>query len=60
MKHVVDGGLFRQPGYLRITPRSILEKPIEIKIHGIKQFQTLRKIVIEFATRQPQVRALEY
>ena len=59
MKHVIWGRLSSQPGYLGITP-SHLEKPIEIKIHGIKQFQTLREIVIEFATRQPQVRALEY
>jgi hypothetical protein len=60
MKHVVGGMLSPRPGYLRITQRSHLEKPIEIKIHGIKQFQTLREIVIEFAARQPQVRALEY
>ncbi|TMI76787.1 hypothetical protein E6H11_00010 [Candidatus Bathyarchaeota archaeon] len=60
MKHVIWGRLSSQPEYLGITPRSHLEKPIEIKIHGIKQFQTLREIVIEFATRQPQVRALEY
>jgi len=60
MKHVIWGRLSSQPGYLRITPRSHLEKPIEIKIHGLKQFQTLRQIVIEFAARQPQVRALEY
>jgi hypothetical protein len=60
MKHIVGGRLSPQPGYLRITPRSYLEKPIEIKIHAIKQFQTLREIVIEFAVRQPQVRALEY
>jgi hypothetical protein len=60
MKHIVEGRLSPQPGYLRITPRSHLEKPIEIKIHAIKQFKTLREIVIEFAARQPQVRALEY
>ena len=60
MKQVVEGRLSPQPGYLRITPKSHLEKPIEIRIHGIKQFQTLREIVIEFAARQPQVRALEY
>ena len=60
MKHVIRGRLSSQPGYLRITPRSGLEKQIEIKIHGIKQVQILRDIVIEFAARQPQVRALEY
>jgi len=60
MKHVIGGCLFPEPGYLRITSKSHLEKPIEIKIHGIKQFQTLREIVIEFAARQPQVRALEF
>ncbi len=60
MKHVVEGRSSPQPGYLRITSKSHLEKPIEIKIHGIKQFQALRQIVIEFAARQPQVRALEY
>ncbi len=60
MKRVIWGRLSSQPGYLGITPRSHLEKPIETKIHGIKQFQTLREIVIEVATRQPQVRALEY
>ena len=60
MKQVVEGRLSPQPGYLRITPKSHLEKPVEIRIHGIKQFQTLREIVIEFAARQPQVRALEY
>ncbi len=60
MKHVIGGWLFPEPGYLRITSKSHLEKPIEIKIHGIKQFQTLREIVIEFAARQPQVRALEF
>ncbi len=60
MKHVIEGRLSPRPGYLRITPKSHVEKPIEIKIHGLKQFQTLRQIVIEFAARQPQVRALEY
>src|SRR2546427_858300 len=60
MKQVVEGRLSPQPGYLRITPKRHLEKPIEITIHGIKQFQTLTEIVIEFAARQPQVRALEY
>ena len=60
MKHAIWGRLSSQPGYLRITPKSDLEKPIEIKIHGIKQVQILRDIVIEFAARQPQVRALEY
>jgi len=60
MKHVVPGWLSPHPGYLKITPKSHLEKPIEIKIHGTKQFQTLREIVIEFAARQPQVRALEF
>jgi len=59
MKHAIWGRLSSQPGYLRITPKSGLEKPIEIKIHGIKQVQILRDIVIEFAARRPQVRALE-
>ena len=58
MKHAIWGRLSSQPGYLRITPKSGLER-IEIKIHGIKQVQILRDIVIEFAARQPQVRALE-
>ena len=51
MKHVIEGTLSPHPGYLKITPKSHLEKPIEIKIHGTKQFQTLREIVIEFAAR---------
>jgi hypothetical protein len=60
MNHITGGRLSPPPGYLRITPKRLAEKPIEIKIHGIKQLQELRKIVIEFAARQPQVRALEY
>ena len=60
MKHAIWGRLSSQPGYLRITPKSDLEKRIEIKIHGVKQVQILRDIVIEFAARRPQVRALEY
>ena len=59
MKHAIWRRLSCQPGYLRITPKSGLEKQIEIKIHGIKQVQILRDIVVEFAARQPQVRALE-
>jgi len=61
MKHVIWGRLSSQPGYLRIMPKSDLEKkPIEIKIHGVKQVQILRDIVLKFAARQPQVRALEH
>jgi len=60
MMHLTGGKLSPQPGYLRITPKSRPQNPIEINIHGLKQFQTLREIVIEFAARQPQVRALDY
>src|SRR5207237_9047113 len=60
MKHVIEGTLSPHPGYLKITPKSHLEKPIEIKIHGTKQFQTLREMVIEFAARYIEVRALEF
>jgi hypothetical protein len=60
MMHLMGGRLSPQPGYLRITPKSRPQNPIEIKIHGLKQFQTLREIVIEFAARQPQVSAIEY
>jgi hypothetical protein len=60
MMHLMGGRLSPQPGYLRITPKSRPQNPIEIMIHGLKQFQTLREIVIEFAARQPQVSAIEY
>jgi hypothetical protein len=60
MKHITGGPLSRQPGYLRIVSKNPSQKPIEIKIHAIKQLQELRELVIEFAARQPQVRAQEY
>lgn len=60
MKHVTGGSLSKQPGYLRIVAKDPSRKPIEIKITEIKELRELRKLVIEFAARQPQVRALEY
>lgn len=60
MRHPTGGRLSPQAGYLRITPVHSAGRLIEIKIHRIRQFQSLREMVIEFAARQPQVRALEY
>ncbi len=60
LRHFVGGRLSPMDGSFRITLKSHPGRPIEIRIHGMKQFQTLREIVIEFAARQPQVRALEY
>jgi len=47
-------------GYLRITPKDHQVQPIEIKIHGWNQHQKLRDLVINFASREPRVRAVEY
>jgi hypothetical protein len=47
-------------GYLRITQKDYRSKPIEIKINGWKQHQRLRDLVINFSSREPKVRALEY
>ena len=47
-------------GYLRITPKDHQLQPIEIKIHGWNQHQKLRDLVINFASREPRVRAVEY
>jgi hypothetical protein len=47
-------------GYLRITSKDYALKPLEIKTHGWKQHQKLRDLVINFASREPKVRALEY
>lgn len=60
MKHISGGMLLREPGYLRITLRDHSQKPIEIKIHEIKQLRELRELVIEFAAGTPQVRAVEW
>jgi hypothetical protein len=47
-------------GYLKITLKDYHSKPIEIKIHGWKQHQKLRELVINFSSREPKIRALEY
>jgi hypothetical protein len=47
-------------GYLRIALKDHSVKPIEIKTHGWKQHQKLRDLVINFASREPKVRALEF
>src|SRR5207247_9456790 len=47
-------------GYLRITLKDDQVQPIEIKVQGWNQHLTLRDIVINFAGREPSVRAVEY
>ena len=47
-------------GYLKITLKDYHSKPIEVKIHGWKQHQRLRDLVINFSSSEPKVRALEY
>ena len=47
-------------GYLRITPKDHQVQPIEIKVHGWNQHLILRDLVINFAGREPRVRAVEY
>ena len=47
-------------GYLRITPKDHQVQPIEIMIHGWNQLLMLRDLVINFASREPRVRAIEY
>src|SRR5436309_1964538 len=47
-------------GYLRITPKDPQVQPIEIKVHGWNQHLKLRDLVINFASREPRVRAVEY
>jgi hypothetical protein len=60
MKHISGGTLSKQPGYLKIIPKDPSQKPMEIRIHGIKQLRELRELLIDFAAKQPQVRALEF
>ena len=47
-------------GYLRVTPKDHHVRPIEIKVHGWNQHLKLRDLVINFASREPRVRAVEY
>jgi len=47
-------------GYLRITPKDHHVQPIEIKVHGWNQHLKLRDLVINFSSREPRVRAVEY
>ncbi len=47
-------------GYLRITPKDHQVQPIEIKVHGWNQHLKLRDLVINIASREPRVRAVEY
>jgi len=47
-------------GYLKITPKDYHLKQIEIRIRGWNQHQRLRDLVINFSSREPKVRALEY
>jgi len=47
-------------GYLKITPKDYRLRKIEIKIRGWNQHQRLRDLVINFSSREPKVRALEY
>ena len=47
-------------GYLRVTPKDHQVQPIEIKVHGWNQHLMLRDLVINFASREPRVRAVEY
>ena len=47
-------------GYLRITLKDDQVQPIEIKVQGWNQHLKLRDLVINFAGREPSVRAVEY
>jgi len=47
-------------GYLRITPKDHHVQPIEIKVHGWNQHLKLRDLVINFSSREPRIRAIEY
>ena len=47
-------------GYLRITPKDHHVQPIEIKVHGWNQHLKLRGLVINFSSREPRVKAVEY
>ena len=47
-------------GYLRITSKDHHLQPIEIKVQGWNQHLKLRDLVINFASREPRVRAVEY
>ena len=47
-------------GYLKIFRKNDPTEPIEIKIHGWKQSQMLRDLVISFSSIEPKVRAMEY
>ena len=46
-------------GYLRITLKDDQVQPIEIKVQGWNQHLKLRDLVINFAGREPSVRAVE-
>lgn len=47
-------------GYLRITTKDFRVKPILVKVQAWKQHQKLRDLVIDFSSREPRVRAMEY
>lgn len=47
-------------GYFRIFPEDHAIKFLDVKIKGWKQSQKLRDFVINFSTREPKVKAMEY
>ena len=61
MQNVGRGlSLGRMAGYLKITPKDHSLQSITIKIHRWNESERLRDLVINFSSREPKVKALEY